>query len=81
MAKTSGRSGEWRKGTVEADGIEGDWGKARPFWCLSCGRGYRSVEQVLRHYSQAAHGNESMSVGSRGLTKKQRLEAFRIANR
>ena len=63
------------------DGISKDWGKTRPFWCLSCGRGYLSVERVLAHYSEAAHGNESMSVGSKGLTRKQRLEAFRLKNR
>ena len=66
---------------TKSDGIAGDWGKTRPFWCLSCGRGYRSVERVLAHYSEAAHGNETMSVGSRGLTKSQQLEAFRLKHR
>ena len=65
----------------ETDGIGGDWGKTRPFWCLSCGRGFRSVERVFAHYSEAGHGNDSMSVGSRGLTKKRQLEAFRLRNR
>ena len=69
------------KGTSLKDGIADDWGKTRPYWCLSCGRGYSSVERVLTHYSEAGHGNESMSVGSRGLTKKQQLEAFRLRNR
>ena len=64
-----------------ADGISGDWGKTRPFWCLTCGCGYRSVERVLAHYSEAAHYNESGSVGSRGLTKKRQLEAFKLRNR
>lgn len=58
-----------------------DWGRTKPFWCLNCGRGYRSVERVLAHYASAAHGNESMSVGSRGLTKAQQIEGFRVRNR
>jgi hypothetical protein len=65
----------------QQDGIADDWGKTRPFWCLNCGRGYRSVERVMAHYSEAGHGNESMSVGSRGLTRKQQMEAFRLRNR
>jgi hypothetical protein len=67
--------GRSRKGTEE------DWGKSEPFWCLSCGEGFPSVERVYRHYAAAGHGNETMSVGSRGLTKKQRQEAFRLMNR
>ena len=63
------------------DGIDGDWGKTRPYWCLTCGRGYKSIERVVAHYAADAHGNESMSVGSKGLTKKQQLEAFRLKNR
>ena len=70
-----------RANAFENDGIADDWGRTRPFWCLDCGRGYRSVERVLTHYSEARHGNESMSVGSRGLTKKQQLEAFRLRNK
>lgn len=66
---------------TKRDGIDGDWGRLRPYWCLSCGRGYRSVERVLVHYSEAGHGNESMSVGSRGLVKKQQMQAFRLRNR
>jgi len=62
-------------------GREGDWGRTRPFWCLNCGSGFNSTEQVLSHYAEANHGNESMSVGSRGLTKKQQLEAFRLRNK
>lgn len=70
-----------RDASSKADGITEDWGKTRPFWCLSCGRGFRSVERVLAHYSDSEHGNESMSVGSRGLTKKEQLEAFRLRNK
>jgi hypothetical protein len=58
-----------------------DWGKTMPFWCLSCGQGSVSVERVLAHYAEAGHGNESMSVGSRALTKEQRLQAFRLRNK
>jgi hypothetical protein len=76
-----GRKREKRKNVLPADGIPNDWGKTRPFWCLSCGRGYKSVEGVLAHYSDAGHGNETMSVGSRGLTKKQQTEGFRLRNR
>lgn len=67
--------------SASEDGVAGDWGMTRPFWCLSCGRGYDSVERVLAHYSKASHGNDTMSVGSRGLTKKRQLEAFRLRNR
>jgi hypothetical protein len=62
-------------------GKEDDWGKTSPFWCLNCGRGFNSVEHVLSHYTEAGHGNETMSVGARGLTKKQQLEAFRLRNK
>ena len=62
-------------------GVPGDWGKTQPFWCLACGEGYPSVERVHAHYSSEGHGNESMSVGSRGLTKKQQLDAFRLRNK
>ncbi len=62
-------------------GVKADWGKTMPFWCLSCGRGFASVKRVHQHYVEAGHGNESMSIGSRGLTKKQRLDAFRLLNR
>lgn len=72
---------EEKKDPPLVDGITDDWGKTRPFWCLNCGRGYRSVERVLAHCSDADHGNESTSVGSRGLTKQQQLEAFRLRNR
>lgn len=78
MTRERSRGAPSGKDSQTADGIPSDWGKTRPFWCLSCGRGYRSVERVLAHYSEAAHGNESMSVGSRGLTKRQRTEAFRL---
>jgi hypothetical protein len=72
---------EEKKVVPSVDGVTDDWGKTRPFWCLTCGRGYRSVERVLAHYSKAAHGNETMSTGSRGLTAKQQLEAFRLRNK
>jgi hypothetical protein len=68
------------KGGAEA-GKKGDWGKTQPFWCLNCGEGFPSFERVYKHYAAAGHGNESASVGSRGLTKKQRQEAFRLMNR
>lgn len=58
-----------------------DWGNERPYWCLACGRGYKSVERVFIHYSETTHGNETNSVGSKGLTKRERLQAFRLKNR
>jgi hypothetical protein len=73
-----------KEGTKETNlrsGKKGDWGKTQPFWCLSCGAGFPSVERVHKHYASAGHGNESMSVGSRGLTKKQRTDAFRLMNK
>ena len=51
-----------------------------PFWCLSCGQGFVSVKRVFAHYAKAGHGNETMSVGSKGLSKEQQLEAFRLRN-
>lgn len=69
------------RAVAKEDGVDEDWGKTRPFWCLNCGRGYRSVERVFAHYSSSAHGNETMNVGSRGLTKKQQMEAFRLRNK
>jgi hypothetical protein len=68
---------EEKKAVPSVDGVTDDWGKTRPFWCLNCGRGYKSVERVFAHYADAGHGNESMSVGSRGLTGKQQMQAFR----
>ena len=62
-------------------GIEGDWGKKMPFWCLDCGRGFASPKRVLAHYSEAGLGNETMSMGSRGLTREKQQEAFRLRNR
>jgi hypothetical protein len=62
-------------------GKEDDWGKTMPFWCLGCGQGFVSVKRVFSHYAKAGHGNETMSVGSRGLTKKQQVEAFRLRNK
>ena len=73
------RSGGAR--TSRLDGVEEDWGKTRPYWCLSCGQGYSSAENVMTDYEEAKHGNETLSFGSRGLTKKQQLEAFRLRNR
>ena len=52
-----------------------------PFWCLGCGEGFVSVERVLSHYNLEGHGNESMNIGSKGLTKAQQLEAFRLRNK
>ena len=66
---------------VLAQGKADDWGKTMPFWCLSCGRGFVSVKRVLAHYAKAGHGSESMSLGSKGLTKEQQLEAFRLRSR
>jgi hypothetical protein len=34
-------------------GKKSDWGKTRPFWCLSCGEGFPSVERVHKHYAAA----------------------------
>ena len=62
-------------------GMADDWGKSMPFWCLSCGTGFASMKRVLQHYADAGHGNETMSVGSRGLSKKHQLEAFRLMNK
>jgi hypothetical protein len=73
--RTSGKELALRKG------VEDDWGKTRPYWCLECGRGFTSPKRVLDHYAVAGHGNETMSIGSRGLTKKQQLEAFRLRNK
>ena len=62
-------------------GVPEDWGKTQPFRCLACGEGYPSVERVQAHCASEGHGNESMSVGSRGLAKKQQLDAFRVRNK
>ena len=63
-----------------APGKKNDWGKFMPYWCLSCGEGFVSVERVLSHYAED-HGNESTSVGSRGLTKAPQLDAYRLTNK
>ena len=52
-----------------------------PFWCLCCGQGFVSVERVFAHYAKSGNGNETMSVGSKGLTKEWQLEAFRLRSR
>ena len=73
-----------RSSTKDAEltsGKNSDWGKRVPFWCLSCGEGFVSVERVLSHYNLEGHGNESMNIGSKGLTKAQQLEAFRLRNK
>lgn len=62
-------------------GKSDDWGKTMPFWCLDCCRGFVSVKRVFAHYDKAGHGNEPMSVGSRGLTKEQQAEAFKLRNK
>jgi len=64
-----------------ATGVTDDWGKSQPYWCLNCGQGFVSVKRVFVHYAKAGHGNETMSVGSKGLTMKQREDAFRLMNR
>jgi hypothetical protein len=69
------------KEAARGRGKDDDWGKTMPFWCLACGQGFVSVERVFAHYAKAGHGNETMSVGSRGLTKEQRLQAFRTRNK
>ncbi|MDE1852725.1 MAG: hypothetical protein KGI38_03135 [Thaumarchaeota archaeon] len=81
MKQTNSRRVRGKRISASQDGVAEDWGKTRPFWCLNCGRGYRSVERILAHYSEAGHGNETMSIGSRGLSKKQQLEAFRLRNK
>ena len=62
-------------------GVPEDWGKTEPYWYLTCGMGLGSPEQTLEHMASANHQNESMSMGSRGLTKKQQMEAFRLRNK
>jgi hypothetical protein len=62
-------------------GVEGDWGKRRPFWCLTCGIGFFSIRLAWEHYETSGHTNESRSIGVKALTKEQQLEAFRIRNR
>lgn len=66
---------------VLARGKKEDWGKTAPFWCLDCGQGFVSIKRVLAHYANAGHGNESMSVGARGLTKERQHQAFRLRNK
>ncbi len=73
--KTGEKEFALSKGVVE------DWGKTRPYWCLECGQGFTSPRRVLDHYAAAGHSNETMSIGSRGLSKKQQLEAFRLRNK
>ena len=64
--------------TVLAQGKSDDWGKTMPFWCLGCGQGFVSVKRVFAHYAKAGHGNDTMSVGSRGLTTEQQAQAFKL---
>ena len=75
MKRSVGRKEELRNGAKD------DWGKKMPYWCLACGQGFTSPKRVLAHYAEAGHGNESISMGSRGLTKEQQLEAFKLRNR
>lgn len=77
MAKVKGDSREAKLRNGEKE----DWGKTMPYWCLTCGQGFASPKRVLVHYGEAGHGNESMSMGSKGLTERQHLEAFRLRNR
>ena len=84
MTKSVKRSNAKRSAGKEErlkQGVKDDWGKKMPYWCLTCGQGFITPKRVLAHYAEAEHGNESMSMGSRGLTKKQLLEAFRLRNR
>ena len=69
------------KSVTGTNGKPGDWGKTQPFWCLNCGKGYSSVERVFAHYAKEGHGNETMSIGSKGLTKMEREDAFRMMNK
>ena len=62
-------------------GIADDRGTTKPFWCLICGMGFGSPEQTLKHIAEAKHQNESISMGSRGLSKKHGGDAFRLMNR
>ena len=62
-------------------GLPGDWGKTMPFWCLACGRGFVSIERIHAHMAKEGHGNESNSVGVRGLTKRQQSLGFRLRNK
>ena len=69
------------KETGLAQGITNDWRKTMPFWCLRCAQGFVSVKRVFAHYAKSGHGNETLSVGSKGLTEEQQLEAFRLRNK
>ena len=62
-------------------GVEEDWGKTRPFWCLTCGIGFYSVRLAWAHYETSGHTNESRSIGVKGLTTKQQMQAFRLRNK
>lgn len=65
---------------ASSGGIADDWGKTKPYWCLTCGKGFGSPERTMKHMAKARHQNESMSMGSRGLSKKQQRDAFRLRN-
>ena len=62
-------------------GAEGDWGKTMSFWCLTCGIGFFSVRLAWEHYETSGHTNESRSIGVKGLTTKQQMDAFRLRNK
>lgn len=62
-------------------GKEGDWGKTRPFWCLTCGIGFHVVRLAWAHYETSGHTNESRSIGVKGLTVEQQMQAFKLRNK
>jgi hypothetical protein len=70
-----------KSGKKHSQGIAEDWDKKKPYWCLTRGMGFSSPERTLRHMAECKHQNESMSMGSRGLTKKQKMDAFRLRNK
>lgn len=62
-------------------GVENDWGKTGPFWCLACGVGFYTPRLVREHCDTSGHANESRSVGFKGLTGKEQMAAFRLRNK
>lgn len=70
-----------RKKERAKPGVPNDWGKTRPFWCLTCGIGFYAVRLAWEHYENSGHTNASRSIGVKGLTKEQQLWAFRARNK
>jgi len=62
-------------------GVENDWGKTRPFWCLACGIGFYAPRLVREHCETAGHTNESNSIGFKGLNVKEQMMAFKLRNK